>query len=190
MAKQFKIEDSPLFQITLPDRQKRSLREKQKKSRKISKKNKISTSSPEGPKAPLEVIAPKESTATQTTHSSLQPLPPEIYKSLLDKIVKHQTPTEFIVYSTLLKFSKITSDPTSHDNLIITEPISINKIAQICNIAFKTAKRAIRNLINKKHISIFNTYNSKNHKPTEYKIEHNILPHITESSEQGETWNQ
>lgn len=189
MPKPFKIEDSPLFQITLPGETKKT----RKKSR---------TTTPPEPDKPEE-ITPSEKTKKQSTipkeppsqeqrpaEETSQSLHPGLYQTLLDKLVKHQTPTEHLVYSTLLKFSKIINDPSSPDNnIIITEPVSINKIARLCNITFKTAKRAIRNLINKNHISIFNPHNSQTQKPAEYKIEHNILSTPT-PQKLGETWNQ
>lgn len=178
MPKPFKIEDSPLFQITLPETRFDETPEKQtKKSRrkiKTTVKKSTTESSTTTSKTPLQ----QEQNLTEP-----RALPPQLYQFLLDKLVKQQTPTEYLVFSTLLKFSKITYDPTSpNGNLIITEPISINKISQLCNIAFKTAKRAIRNLINKKHISILSPYNSQTHKPTEYTFRiNNIITEIYRS---------
>lgn len=183
MPKPFKIEDSPLFQITLPDKTKPEKQTKQKEQR-PKKINKTRTT---------HKTTTQKNQTTQITEKITQDIqkPLESYslndefiKKLTDNLIKYHNPTEHIVYLTLLKFSKIITpefrnnpeqssiNPLSTQTFeIITEPISINKIANLCNISFKTAKRTIRNLIKKGHISIFSPYDSRQNLATRYKIE-------------------
>ncbi len=151
MPKPFKIEDSPLFQITLPG--KKSEKKTKQKQTQTEKRTEIPPTKPLGP-------FPEGSE--------------EFIKKLTDNLIKYHNPTEHIVYITLLKFSKIVNQAGFENNKtfeIITDPISINKIANLCNISFKTAKRTIRNLIKKGHISIFSPHDSKQNIATRYKIE-------------------